>query len=237
MGISKSWLDLSPGLVEATHRAYTESEGTVCPDVNDVFRAFSFFEPQHTRVVILGQDPYHSVNTETGRVIYKASGLSFGYHRDWQGSVDSSLQNILTEVSADEDACFDTSLETWAEQGVLLLNTRLTVEAGKPMSHAGEFPGWNQPIAELIQALNKMHRRDLVWMCWGTEARKATNDVQGIRICTSHPCRYSYRATDTPFQGSNCFNRANEALHMMDREPIEWQTMRQTTRNMAGSSK
>lgn len=237
------WVALSPGLVKAANRAYSGIDRSfVCPEKERVFRAFEYFPPEQCRVVILGQDPYHTILS--GR--HKASGLAFGYHPFYRGSLDSSLSNIREELirsgySVPEDGLDKwRTLEHWAEQGVLLLNTRLTVEQGKPMSHSGQNPGWKQPVAELIHALDQMHRnsssvgvvdgnpssitqsREIVWLLWGNEAQKAALNVQGSRISTSHPCKFSHTNGKQPFTGSNCFVKVNEMLRSNNREEIKW---------------
>lgn len=220
------WLALSPSLLSAANRAYSGIDRSfVCPEEERVFRAFEYFPPEETKVVILGQDPYHTILN--GR--HKASGLAFGYDPLYRGSIDSSLSNIGEElvrsnlVSPGDDDYWDKwcTLEHWANQGILLLNTRLTVEQGKPMSHSGQNPGWKQPVAKLIQVLDDMNR-NIIWVLWGNEAQKAALIVQGHRISTSHPCKFSHTSGKQPFTGSNCFVKVNEMLRSNNREEIKW---------------
>lgn len=210
-----SWAQIVPGLMNVAEDIYAR-ESNVCPTPDRVFRAFELVGPEQVRVVILGQDPYHTVG--------KASGLSFGYHPDYKGSINSSMLNIIAELEACGYLVGDLSLEGWAKQGVLLLNTRLTVEADKPMSHAGL--GWEK---ELTKVLSYLADKKIVWLLWGAEARKAVekHGVQGPIISTSHPCKYSNKATDKPFTGSECFLKVNGELPYLGHELINWSTVKE----------
>jgi uracil-DNA glycosylase len=188
--------------------------------------------PEDVRVVILGQDPYHTPG--------KANGLAFGYNESYTGPVDSSLYNIIEEIESSGypthhscnidgieifSALVDRSLESWARQGVLLLNTRLTVETGKPMSHAGI--GWEPEITNVLRKIDELHGDKVVWLLWGAEAIKSAEKA-GVTtsrknvIHTSHPCRFSNNATAHPFSGSHCFRRANEYLESVELNTIKW---------------
>jgi uracil-DNA glycosylase len=155
----------------------------LCPSADLVYRAFSFFEPQETRVVILGQDPYHTLG--------KASGLAFGYNKDYHGPVDSSLANIKKAVHETTGQILeDLTLESWARQGVLLLNTRLTTLAGKPLQHRTE---WRDIMINFIDKFSR-DQPNLTWLCWGNEAQEYyANHAFGAGSVwsTSHPCRFS----------------------------------------------
>lgn len=181
----------------------------------DMLRAFSFFLLEDTKVVILGQDPYHSVD-EQG--ISKAWGLSFGYNPDYIGPINSSLDNIIKEIEADPKT-FDTSLASWARQGVLLLNTCLSVEMDKPMSHRNL--GWQQAISDILKDLHK--NTDCIYVAFGGEAQKALRFVAPDRlVATSHPCRFSYNRGKVPFRGSRWHISVNEKLVQLGRSPILW---------------
>lgn len=216
------WLEIAPGLSLCKLRAYLPDVGAeVCPPPADVFRLLELLSPEDVRVVILGQDPYHTEG--------KASGIAFGYHRQYKGPVDSSLANIQAEVLRcypNSGITNDLSLEQWVHQGVLLLNTRLSVELGRPMSHARRI-GWETEILSVLKFLNSLHDKDCIWLSWGSEARQVVEQVVGDLsapnvISTSHPCRYSHKATSTPFTGSNCFTRVNQYLNSIGREEIQW---------------
>lgn len=226
------WMALAPDLERVAAKAY-ETDCIVCPSKENVFRAFTYFAPEDTRVVILGQDPYHSIGvvpTGSGvspmfRTVHKACGLSFGYNPEWTDPADSSLGNIIDEVL---DSCgghvneFDRSLNSWAKQGVLLLNTRLTVEAGKPMSHAGI--GWEGPIEHLLTELCTMPG-PRVFMLWGAEARKSFPCLvrpswdDKLVLETSHPCKFS---AHRGFNGCQHFTKANDWLAKHGQEKIKW---------------
>jgi uracil-DNA glycosylase len=211
------WFEIAPRLPEVAEISYSRSD-TVCPPRDLVFRALELVSPENVRVVILGQDPYHSKG--------KASGLSFGFHKDYKGKTHSSMANIMDELRAGgyKMEGFDKSLESWAEQGVLLLNTRLTVDEDHPMSHAKL--GWELEILKILKFLSIFHDKNIMWMNWGAEARNMAGQVSDLTgpnvITTSHPCQYSNRAGPNPFTGSDCFRKCNEYLRSIGREPIKW---------------
>jgi uracil-DNA glycosylase len=191
--------------------------GTPLPsrETGDIFRAFSFFDINQTKVVILGQDPYHSID-EVGSP--KAWGLSFGYNPDYTGPINSSLANIMQEIGADPST-FDTSLATWARQGVLLVNTSLTVELNKPMSHRNI--GWQQVISDILKDLHK--NTDCIYVAFGGEAQKVLKFVAPDRlVATSHPCRFSYNRGKVPFRGSKWHESVNEKLMGNGLSRIDW---------------
>ena len=190
--------------------------GTPLPsrETGDIFRAFSFFPVNQTKVVILGQDPYHSIDNNG---VPKAWGLSFGYNPDYIGPINSSLANIMQEIGA--DSTFDTSLATWARQGVLLVNTSLTVELNKPMSHRNI--GWQQVISDILKDLHK--NTDCIYVAFGGEAQKVLKFVAPDRlVATSHPCRFSYSRGKVPFRGSRWHESVNEKLMESGLSPIVW---------------
>lgn len=222
------WLALAPDLERVAAGIYETNETVVCPRREDVFRAFKYFDPIDTRVVILGQDPYHAVDVNPDRVPimrFKARGVAFGYHPEWVGPLDSSLQNIVNEVLDNVGGHvneFDRSLDSWAKQGVLLLNTRLTVDEGKPMSHAGK--GWEGPIEQLLTTLCELPG-PRVFLLWGAEAKAAFPCLvrpgwdDKLVLETSHPCRFS---AHRGFIGCGHFNTANAFLAGQGEEPIRW---------------
>jgi uracil-DNA glycosylase len=213
-----AWLSLSPKLRDCGERAYEihASDRGVYPPKHQTFRAFEYFHPSDTAVVILGQDPYHTPG--------KANGLAFGYSNGYVGPIDSSLRNILVEMGKNpaDVGPEETSLVHLAEQGVLLLNTRLTVLEGKPLSHAG-FLGWETAVMTLLKNLDSL-TDGIVWVGWGTEAREMLDEVEprGPRVLTSHPCKFSNKATSAPFTGSKCFSRINRELELAGRDRINW---------------
>jgi uracil-DNA glycosylase len=187
----------------------------LCPPQPLIFRALDLVPPEDARVVILGQDPYHTPG--------KASGLAFGYHTDYKGPIDSSLKSIIDEVyRSTGQTVQDLSLEKWADQGVLLLNTRLTTLEGKPLAHADI--GWSEFVLDIIDEIN-MQARPVVWLVWGAQAREFVRDVDNPKhlvLATSHPCRYS---ANKGFVGCDHFARCNEFLSNRREEPVKWGEM------------
>lgn len=213
------WLQISPGLERVRNEVYAgNSDGLVLPPRDLVFTALNEVSPTEVEVVVLGQDPYHKPG--------KACGRAFGYHPDYRGPVDSSLDNILREVeNSGYSRPRDISLAGWARQDVLLINTRLTVGSGRPMSHANK--GWENCIGEMLRYLGSRDR-PLVWMVWGSEAQNAyykSVDIpneEHMVLAASHPCRYSVGAGRRPFHNSQHFKLCNEFLTSQGLTPIDW---------------
>lgn len=183
----------------------------VYPPPDQVFRAFSLTSYADTRVVILGQDPYHGPG--------QAHGLCFSVPNDLPKR-PPSLRNILKELKADEGVDLaGGDLEGWARQGVLLLNTTLTVRDGEARSHRGK--GWEKFTDGVLRAVNEKDDR-VVFILWGGDARKKTklitNDVHRV-IESAHPSPLSaYRG----FFGSKPFSRTNQSLEDVGLPPIDW---------------
>ena len=218
-----SWKLIAPKLSEIADRTYGRSE-TIYPPRELVFTALQEVSPEDVRVVILGQDPYHSPGK--GGSPGKACGRAFGYHPEYIGSTNSSLQNILIEVERDGySKPADKSLAGWASQGVLLLNTRLTVEEDTPMSHAGI--GWEEQIKLILKFLAEQTDKVIVWLAWGAEARKMIGrlDIQSemhLVLTASHPCRHSVDRGPKPFRNCGHFRLTNKWLESWGLEPINW---------------
>ncbi len=163
----------------------TKEGVNIYPERKDVLKALQLTPFKKTKVVILGQDPYHGAG--------QAHGLSFSVPMGVKRP--PSLNNIYKELESDlgEKPWEHGELTSWAHQGVLLLNSCLTVEAGKPGSHSGM--GWERFTGRLIWELTK-HRRSVVWMLWG-EKLKATfqqfaNPVpHQLILKAAHPSPYS----------------------------------------------
>ena len=171
-----------------------------------IFRALELTAPQDTRVVVLGQDPYHGPG--------QAQGLAFSVSPG-QKKLPPSLRNLLKEVQADTGApsqCRD-DLTAWAEQGVLLLNTTLTVEDGAPQSHAGR--GW-ELLTDALLAHVASQPEPVVFMLWGASAqRKRLLVEQGERhfvLAANHPSPLSALRPPVPFIGCRHFSQANAFL-------------------------
>lgn len=168
-----------------------------------IFRALTFFPPEDTRAVILGQDPY----AQPG----KANGLAFGVQPDYKSStVRDSLYNIrLAVLRCGQGDLRDTTLESWARQGVLMLNSALTTAEGWPGAHLGRTVGWDRVVGAILA-----HVRDCapeaIWMLWGAAAKKIVMTMPGaadgnfprnLRI-SSHP---SPMAAEQGFGGHPAF--------------------------------
>jgi uracil-DNA glycosylase len=184
----------------------------IYPDRYDIYSALHLTSYEETKVVILGQDPYHGPG--------QAHGLSFSVKPGVQ--IPPSLKNIYREL-ADDLGCKIPNhgfLEEWAKQGVLLLNTVLTVRERKPNSHKGK--GWEQFTDQVIRALNE-RERPVVFILWGRHAQNKktliTRDHHYI-IESAHPSPLSARYG---FFGSRPFSKTNQFLRSIGSEEINWQ--------------
>ncbi len=180
-----------------------------------VFRALELAAPAEVRVVVLGQDPYHGAG--------QAQGLAFSVTPGHK--VPPSLRNLLKEVAADTGAasqCRD-DLTPWARQGVLLLNSVLTVEDGAPQSHAGR--GW-EVLTDGLLAHLATQSEPVVFMLWGAWAQKKRVLFEGTKhgvLASNHPSPLSASRPPVPFLGSRPFAWANRFLLDRDRGPaIRW---------------
>lgn len=196
-----------------TVRTERENGQTIYPPAADVFNAFKYTEFDQVKVVILGQDPYHNVG--------QAHGLSFSVQQGVQ--IPPSLVNIYKELATDvpnfhipQHGC----LTHWAEQGVLLLNTVLTVRAHQAHSHANL--GWETFTDRVIAQVNA-HREHVVFLLWGSHAQKKGAMIDRSRhlvLTAPHPSPLSaYRG----FFGCKHFSQTNEYLAQHGIEPIDWQ--------------
>jgi len=184
----------------------------IYPPAADVFNAFKFTEFEQVKVVILGQDPYHGPN--------QAHGLCFSVQPGV--AIPPSLVNIFKELARDIPG-FEIPkhgyLRSWAEQGVLLLNTVLTVEAGKAHSHAAL--GWETFTDRVIEALNR-ERHGLVFLLWGAHAQKKGRIIDRERhhvLVAPHPSPLS---AHRGFMGCGHFSRTNQLLAQEGLAPIDW---------------
>ncbi len=185
--------------------------GTVYPPEPEVFAALHLTPYASVKALILGQDPYHGPG--------QAHGLCFSVRPDVP--IPPSLANIHTELTTDLGcpAPDHGSLESWASQGVLLLNTTLTVRAHQAASHQGH--GWETFTDNVIRAVNLKLER-VVFLLWGSSARKKRSLIDTDRhtiIESPHPSPLS---AHRGFFGSMPFSRANRALEEAGREPIDW---------------
>ncbi len=188
-------------------------KNVVYPPADDIFNAFHFTPLNEVKVLLLGQDPYHNVN--------QAHGLSFSVLPE-QKEIPPSLQNIYKELQ-DDMGCYIPNngyLKKWADQGVLLLNTVLTVRAHQANSHQGK--GWEQFTDAVIQAVNAQDR-PIVYFLWGRPAQMKASmltNPKHLILKAPHPSPLSaYRG----FFGCKHFSKANEFLVANGIEPIDWQ--------------
>lgn len=189
------------------------STHVIYPPADDIFNALHLTPLSEVKVLILGQDPYHNE--------HQAHGLSFSVLPD-QTDIPPSLQNIYKELQDDLGCRIPNNgyLEKWAKQGVLLLNTVLTVRAHQANSHQGH--GWEQFTDAIIRAVNEQDR-PIVYMLWGRPAQSKSamlNNPKHLVLTAPHPSPLSaYRG----FFGCRHFSRANEFLEANGVAPIDWQ--------------
>ncbi|HBV40237.1 MAG TPA: uracil-DNA glycosylase [Erwinia sp.] len=185
---------------------------TVYPPQKDVFNAFRLTELGDVKVVILGQDPYHGPNQAHGLAFSVLPGVA----------VPPSLVNMYKELVTDIPGFQRPNhgfLESWARQGVLLLNTVLTVEAGKAHSHA-RF-GWETFTDRVIAVINE-HRENVVFLLWGSHAQKKGSIIDRQRhhvLQAPHPSPLS---AHRGFFGCGHFSKTNEWLEQHGEHPIDW---------------
>lgn len=183
----------------------------VYPPAEEVFAALHRTAYADVKVVILGQDPYHGAG--------QAHGLCFSV-RDGVPQ-PPSLRNILIELEADLriPAPRNGNLQRWADQGVLLLNTTLTVRAGQAASH--QRHGWETFTDQVIRAVNEKDER-VVFLLWGSAARRKRDLIDTSRHVIIESVHPSPLSASGGFFGSRPFSRANAALVEAGREPVDW---------------
>lgn len=217
--ITNDWLDaLKPEFSKPYYRQLHNkvvseyNSTTVYPPAEELFTAFHLTPLSKVKVVILGQDPYH----EPGQ----AHGLSFSVKPGIK--IPPSLVNIYQELQQDIGCYVPNNgyLTKWAQQGVLMLNTLLTVRAHQAFSHKGI--GWEAFTDAAIEAVNKQDR-PIVFMLWGSPAQKKAvmlNNPKHLILKAPHPSPLSaYRG----FFGCKHFSRANQFLESYGETPIDWQ--------------
>ncbi|MBE5736701.1 MAG: uracil-DNA glycosylase [Clostridiales bacterium] len=186
---------------------------TIYPKPENVFNALNLVKYNDVKVVIVGQDPYHNPN--------QAHGLSFSVEKDI--AIPPSLKNIYKEI-ADDIGCSipnNGNLTKWAKQGVLMLNSVLTVERNKPNSHKGK--GWELVTTQIIKELN--NRVDpVIFLLWGGNAKSFTQyiDTNKHYVLTAvHPSPMS--ANQGGWFGCKHFSKTNAILNKLGKSPIDWQ--------------
>lgn len=174
----------------------------ILPDKGDIFKALVLTSFEETKVVILGQDPYPTPG--------HAMGLAFSVPSNTK-PLPPSLKNIFTEIRNDFNISHEQNpdLTRWAKQGVLLLNTSLTVIAGSPNSH--QNIGWSSLVNDVIRAINH-YKNNVVFILWGNNARKKSiyiDPAKHLILQSAHPSPLS---AHNGFFGSHCFSKTNEYL-------------------------
>ena len=218
--ITNDWL---PALEAEFHKDYYKDlykfvkheydTTTVYPPSKDIFNALHLTPLSKVKVVILGQDPYHNVN--------QAHGLSFSVLPS-QKNIPPSLQNIYKELQTDLGCRIPNNgyLKKWADQGVLMLNTVLTVRAHEANSHKGH--GWEEFTDAILQAVNQKDE-PVVYLLWGGPAQKKSamlNNPKHLILKAPHPSPLSaYKG----FFGCGHFSKTNQFLEQNGLTPIDWQ--------------
>lgn len=189
-----------------------KSEGkTLYPPGHEIFNAFNLTPFERVRVVILGQDPYHGPG--------QAHGLCFSVQDGVR--LPPSLKNIYKEINSELGIEFSQSgcLTSWAEQGVLLLNSVLTVERGKAGAHQGK--GWERFTDKVIEIVNEGHE-SLVFLLWGSYAQNKGQIIDRSKhlvLESPHPSPFS---AHRGFLGNGHFQQTNDYLNANGRQPIDW---------------
>ena len=193
----------------------------IYPPSNQIFTAFSKFNFEELKVVIIGQDPYHGPG--------QANGLCFSVNENIK--IPPSLRNIFTEIKNDNglndnglnDINFSHgNLESWADQGVLLLNTALSVRQAKPNSHSVVWKYMTDEIIKYIVEFN----RDIIFLLWGNHAKickkllTSNNISKHYFLESNHPSPLS--ANRGGWFGNKHFSKTNQILQKLEKEPIKW---------------
>ena len=218
--IKKNWFDLLKSEFETTQYKELESwlnheyqNKIIYPKPENVFNALNLVKYNDVKVVIIGQDPYHNPN--------QAHGLSFSVENDV--AIPPSLKNIYKELH-DDMGCYipnNGNLTKWAKQGVLLLNSVLTVEKHKPNSHKNK--GWEQITGKVVELLNQ--RVDpVIFLLWGSNAKAIGKNIDRNKhyvLEAVHPSPMS--ANQGGWFGCHHFSKTNEILRKLNKTPIDWQ--------------
>ena len=195
-------------------QTFLESEyklKTIFPQYKDIFRAFNLITPPDVKVVIIGQDPYHG--------IHQANGLAFSVYKECK--IPPSLKNIFKEL-LDDIGCnypLNGDLTRWSEEGVLLINSVLSVEQAKANSHRGK--GWEIFTDSVIKKLSDLFE-NIVFILWGNPSQKKEvliDTKKHLVLKSPHPSPLSsYRG----FFGSKPFSKSNEYLREHNKKEIDW---------------
>ena len=191
-------------------KSFIKSGQNVYPESSYVFRSLNLCLPNRISVVIIGQDPYHGKG--------QANGLAFSVNKGFP--IPPSLRNIFKELKSDLDISISNcgDLEAWAKQGVLLLNTCLTVEESKPGSH--QNIGWEEFTDDVINQISK--KGSIVFILWGAKAHAKEaiiNQDNNLIIKSAHPSPFS---ASRGFFGTRPFSRTNNFLKENSKKEINW---------------
>lgn len=219
VNIGNDWDEILKGEFEKTYylklREFLKEEyknNIIYPDMHDIFNALKYTSYKDTKVLILGQDPYHGEN--------QAHGLAFSVKPGVK--TPPSLLNMYKELNS-EFECFIPNngfLVPWTKQGILLLNTALTVRAHEANSHKGK--GWETFTDNIIETLN-LRQDPVIFVLWGNNARSKKKLIDTNRhyiIESAHPSPLS---ASRGFFGSKPFSQVNDILIKLGKEPIDWQ--------------
>jgi uracil-DNA glycosylase len=217
--LRQEWLQLLESEFDATYMKQlgaflreAKAEGKeIYPPGNQFFAALEATPPDSVKVVILGQDPYHGPG--------QAHGLSFSVRG--RQRIPPSLQNIFRELHADVGVHPPThgDLSAWARQGILLLNSVLSVERGVAGAHQGK--GWERFTDAVIAAVNA-GTSPVVFMLWGAQAQRKGSTIDRDRHCVLTAPHPSPLSAHRGFLGCQHFSRANRFLMENQREPVDW---------------
>jgi uracil-DNA glycosylase len=202
--------DYFKNLSEFVKKEYQET--TCFPPKSEIFNAFNYCSYQNTKVVIIGQDPYHGIGQANGLCFSVSDGIAF----------PPSLKNIFKEIESDLGLPLPVSgnLERWASQGVLLLNSILTVQEGKPESHKNK--GWEKFTDKVIQNLSEKNE-PIIFLLWGSFAKKKGAKIdrnKHLVLESGHPSPLS--ANRGFWFGNQHFSKTNAALLANNKKPIDW---------------
>mgnify|MGYP001422880830 FL=1 len=199
------WAELQNYILDqrASHKVF--------PAHSDVFRAFHLTSFAALKVVILGQDPYHGEGQANGLCFSVSSGISF----------PPSLRNIFKELEDDVGVSKPQSgdLATWAEQGILLLNTTLTVREGTPASHQNK--GWETFTDEVIRCISQK-KENIIFVLWGASARRKKSLIDAAKHTCIESVHPSPLSAHRGFLGSKPFSRINQFLRQQGATEIDW---------------
>lgn len=213
------WRSATGSTLDKKVSACLASGQVIFPD--SPYRALALTPFEKVQVVVLGQDPYHGPD--------QAQGLAFSVGVDQK--IPPSLRNIFKEIQRDLGAPIPSgadagSLVRWAEQGVLLLNTALTVEQSKPASHSDW--GWEVLTDKIIQALSA-HPKPKAFLLWGAHAQSKSKQIEALNdqgrhliLKANHPSPLSALRLPTPFMGCGHFGQVNRWLEGQKKKPILW---------------